>query len=128
MNLEKPEQSERVNFLTKLCILSFIGIALWIVRDTKMYFDYKSMAGALNSESFLVGIGLNMIILSGVILMWKLKKIGFFIYSFFQITWLVLPMIIGTWIDTYFGFLILPTPIFTLGFIIMYGLNLKYMS
>ncbi len=121
------KQYERKSFLTTLCILSFIGIALWIVRDIRMYFDYKSMVGSLNKESFLVGIALNVMILFGVVLMMKLRKAGFYLYAFLQLVWLVLPLIIGTWVDTYFGFLILPAVVFTPVFIALYGKNLKYM-
>jgi hypothetical protein len=127
-NSKETQQFERKYSLTKLCVLSFIGIALWIARDIKMYFDYLAMDGVLNKESFLVGIALNILILFGVVLMWKLKKIGFYIYSLLQIVWIVIPLIVGTWVDTYFGFLILPAIICTPIFITMYGLNLKHMS
>ncbi len=121
------KQKERKGFLKTLCILSFIGITVWIIRDIQMYFDYKSMVGSLNKESFLVGIALNMLILFGVVLMMNLRKIGFYIYALLQLVWLVLPLIIGTWVDTYFGFLILPAVVFTPVFIALYGNNLKYM-
>ncbi len=122
------KQSVRKSFLKTLCILSIIGIALWITRDIKMYFEYKSMVGWINKESFLVGIALNMLILFGVVLMMKSKKIGFYIYAPFQLVWLALPFIIGSWGDTYFGFLILPAAVFTPIFIVMYGMNLKHMN
>ena len=126
-NPEGVQQVKRVKNLTTLCILSFIGIILWIARDINFYLDYSAMAGALNKYSFLVGISLNMIILFGVVLMWKLKKIGFYIYSVFQILWVLFPYIAGTVIDTYFGFMILPVLISTPIFIVLYALNLKHM-
>lgn len=121
------KQSARKSFQKTLCILSIIGIAFWIARDIKMYFEYKSMGGSLNKASFLVGIALNMLILFGVVLMIKSKKVGFYIYAPFQLVWLTLPFIIGTWVDTYFGFLVLPAGIFTPIFIVLYGMNLKHM-
>jgi hypothetical protein len=122
------QRNLRSNFLTILCILSVIGIALWIVRDIRMYNEYMAMEGVLNTESFLVGIALNLIGLSGVVLMWYLKKAGFYIYTISQMVWIVLPMVIGTWADTYYGFLILPAITVTPSFMVMYALNLKQMG
>jgi hypothetical protein len=62
--------------------------------------------------------------LVGAILMWKLKKIGFYIYTFFQtcsmIFPILFPMLPGTLFMTFLGLSI------PLAFIVMYALNLKH--
>lgn len=85
------------------------------------------MEGYLNSESFIAGILINLMVLAGVILMWKYRKKGFYLYTISQAIWLLLPYFAGSWADTYFG-LMSPIAILTTAlFIILYTINLKHM-
>ncbi len=124
-------ENKRPAAITTLCILSFIGIILFIARDIISYFEYKAMR-ALNEKSFLTGIVINLGVLIGVFFMWKLKKVGFYIYTIFQIIWITLPFLVQAiynayWGDTYFGLLILPVFFSTITFITLFAVNLKYM-
>ncbi len=74
----------------------------------------------------LVNLACSIIALFGVIMMWKLKKLGFYLYSVSEIIILVLPVaLIG--FSFMLGFSLVFGFIFTAGFIIMYALNLKAM-
>lgn len=61
--------------------------------------------------------------LVGVIMMWKLKKMGFYIYTGAQVLGIIVPVVIAgmaamSWLGVFFS----------VAFIVMYGLNLKHMS
>ena len=71
----------------------------------------------------IVAIALTVIGLFGVIMMWKLKKTGFYIYAGTQVIGIVAPIIIAGMAS----FSVVGT-IITLAFVVMYGLNLKHMS
>lgn len=63
----------------------------------------------------------------GAVLMFNLKKNGFYLYSAAQILLLfVLPVVVGFNIVTMMGLVF--SLIFTAAFIIMYGVNVKYMK
>jgi len=128
---KRDPKNKKPAMIRTLCVLSFIGIILFIARDIASYFYYKAM-GALNENSFLTGIAINLFVFIGVFFMWKLKKIGFYIYALFQIMWIALPILMeelyhAYWIDTYFELLILPVLLSTIIFIILYAVNLKHM-
>lgn len=75
----------------------------------------------------IVGVIAALICLIGVIMMWKLKKMGFYIYVVGEIA----PVIVGAILmgGTFFGGMaIAMSLIVPVAFIIMYGLNLKHMS
>jgi hypothetical protein len=124
-NSEAAQKLTRPAFLTTLCILSFVGIALSLFNYINSYFSYKEMK-ALFAESFLVMGIFELIILAGVLLMWKLKKSGFYIYAIGQVASLVFPLATGT-VDTVMGLLTLPLLILAVLFIVLYGRQLKYM-
>ncbi|HBX53110.1 MAG: hypothetical protein A2275_07625 [Bacteroidetes bacterium RIFOXYA12_FULL_35_11] len=74
-----------------------------------------------------IGVIASLICLIGVIMMWKLKKTGFYIYVIGEIA----PVIAGAVLlgGTFFGGMaIAMSLIVPIAFIIMYGLNLKHMS
>ena len=74
-----------------------------------------------------VGVIAALICLVGVIMMWKLKKTGFYIYVVGEIA----PVIAGAVLlgGTFFGGMaIAMSLIVPIAFIVMYGMNLKHMS
>ena len=97
-----------------------MGQAMNAMADA-MGMDYGKMA--LNS---LVVALLNIPILIGVLMMWKQKKMGYFVYSAFELIQCVMPfVIIGGIAGNISGVLY---AIVAIVFITLYGLNLKHMS
>lgn len=71
----------------------------------------------------IVAIGVTLLALAGVIMMWKLKKTGFYLYTGAQLLGIIIPVVIaGMASMSWFGLII------SVAFIVMYGLNLKHMS
>jgi hypothetical protein len=125
-NSEAAQKLTRPVFLTILCILSFVGIALSLFNYINSYFSYKAMK-ALYAESFLATGIFELVILAGVLLMWKLKKSGFYIYIIGQVVSLIFPFATGT-VETVMGLLTLPVLILAAVFIVLYYRQLRYMS
>jgi hypothetical protein len=97
-----------------------MGEAMNAMADV-MGMDYGKMA--LNS---LVVALLNIPILIGVLMMWKQKKTGFFVYTAFELIQCVMPFIlVGGLAGGISGVLY---AIVAIVFIVLYGLNLKHMS
>lgn len=136
-SIEKPV---RPQFLSVLCVLSYIGSGLGILACIIMLFfgeklkeislqnspemDEEAMANLEvfdNMSFWTVSLILVLVSLYGVIKMYNLKKIGFHLYASANIVALALPLIFGTQFST--GGLVI-----TAGFIAMYAANLKYMS
>jgi hypothetical protein len=63
--------------------------------------------------------------LIGVIMMWKLKKIGFYVYTGAQVVGIIVPLVV---IGGLVGGMTLFGAVFTIAFIIMYAVNLKAME
>ena len=93
---------ERPTFLTVLCILTFIGSGLGILGALLLIVGagaimsfLGSMGGATGAGS-MVYIGLSLILaivsLFGALQMWKLKKMGFFIYAGASVIGIILPL------------------------------------
>jgi hypothetical protein len=152
------EKPQRPMFLTILCVLSFIGNGVMIMgsifamiwmkifrpmmemaieQDQAFQEDpvLQSMFGQNMFELFdyfpvIYGImlGAALLNLAGVILMWKMKKGGFYLYT---ITELIPPVSSLVILSMIFGGLGIAMSLFNfiipLGFVIMYGLNLKHM-
>lgn len=139
-------------FLKVLCIFSFIGIGVYIVTYVLGYvtliasssvsesitseFNDPSVDSAIASMDPLVKNGTLYYILSlvacvlclvGVIMMWKLKKSGFFIYLVGEIAPIILPFILlgGFGALGFFSIILSFVPI---AFIIMYALNYRHLS
>ena len=83
--------------------------------------DYGKMA-----TSALIQALLNIPILIGVLMMWKQKKVGFYIYSVFEILLPLVPLIMG--LGLMGGIMATVGLIFAVAFVVMYALNLKHMS
>jgi hypothetical protein len=146
------ETKKRPGFLTVICILSFVGIGLAILSsiysvmtlpftiNTLRSNPVVSMFG-MNLEEYLprletygklvysISILANFACLVGVIMMWKLKKMGFYLYSFFEILPVILSIVLLGNAGGIFGQLGLVFAfLFPIAFIIMYAVNLKHMN
>ena len=89
------------------------------------YFDYKAMS-ALYADSFLVMALFKFVMLVGVLLMWQLRKIGFYLYLAGQVAALIYPFASST-ADSVLGLLVLPILFISLLFIVLFARQLKYM-
>lgn len=135
------ETGKRPVFLTVLCILSFIaaGFAVigYIVAFTAMGVvsagasALEGMEGVTMTQTsgpsigmtwayIIVGFVTTLIALFGVIKMWKLKKMGYYLYVGATVASMVMGIV-------YSGFGAMGL-IFPVAFIVMYGLNLKSMK
>jgi hypothetical protein len=113
----------RPGFLTVLCILSYIGCGLAILGVIS---TITTLPGILNLVATLI-------CLWGVIQMWQLKKMGFYIYLVGEIAPLVISIATIGFAGMFnfagglmalamaFGFL------FSVIFILLYALNLKHL-
>jgi hypothetical protein len=133
--------TRRPTLLTVLCILTFIGsgmnlfssmfIATFydsyteIVRMFAEKFDLSGIEAMLEAKpAFFLVTGLFYAgSLSGAVLMFRLKKTGFHVYTVCQILLILAPMY----------FLHLPSPglfemLFSGIFVLLYGINLKFMT
>jgi len=119
-------KSERPTFLSVLCVLTFIGSGLSLLGYLFTAVFSTLLGSLLDSiPSFLlpdIGITSGIIglvaaaaSLYGAIKMWKLEKIGFYLYTAAQVVMLVLSFGI-------FGFIL------TALFVVLYGLNLKHLK
>lgn len=151
----------RNNFITVLCILSWVGIGLFIIYDIYKVFAYSTVGSLYNSTSVMAQGNLfgsqfgdlnkmmeygkihaiaqlicSLVALPATILMWNMKKIGFFLYLIAQVVPIVLYVVLMSNIDMgIFGsawqiwgwFTYIPDFV-QVAFVIMYGVNLKYMK
>jgi hypothetical protein len=144
------ETKKMPGFLKVLCILSFVGIGLVFISSIYNIFTFQTNIDNLRSLNGLFGSSdlgsaidslikygqviyiINaicvIICLIGVLMMWKLKKTGFYIYLVGEIA----PAIFSFALMGGFGALgtmmMITGLIFPIAFIIMYALNLKQMS
>jgi hypothetical protein len=82
--------------------------------------DYAKQA----MSSLIVGL-LNIVVFLGAIMMWNLKKIGFYIYTLGQVVSITVPfVIVGGLLGGISGMMM---ALFAIAFIIMYAVNLKHM-
>ena len=138
----------RPPFLTVLCILTWVGCGFGLISGLIQLWSYSVLNSAMktfqasgdNSTGFIFWSAMatmlgSLICATGAVFMFKQKKVGYFIYIFGQ----ALPIIIGLYsalaatkgmnfgaglsiIMTFAGMII------PIGFIIMYGVNLKHMN
>lgn len=130
------EAGKRPTFLTVLCILSFIFSGIGLIGLIILLIGMGAMSSlasaaidaggtytgpsiGLTWAYLIIGFLTTLIGLFGVIKMWKLQKVGFYIYT----ACVVISIIMGI-VYSGFGFMsILP-----LVFVVLYGLNLKAMK
>ena len=136
---EETSNKKRPALLTVLCILSFIGSGLSVLVWLLLAVGIGSFLGFLDSipgfsEAMTgsgAGLGVGLMILNlvlnagtltGAILMWQLKKLGFWIYSGAFVLQFIVPIIFMSGKFGIFGFIIMAL------FITLYALNLKHMK
>lgn len=117
-------EAKRPTFLTVLCILSFIGCALQLLGNI------ATIGTAIGIVNVLAAV----ICFVGVLLMWKLKKTGFYIYVVGEIA----PIIVGiivlgaaglfSFAGGFFAKIMVLAYVFPIAFLIMYGLNFKHLK
>lgn len=147
-NQESPltETKKKPVFLTVLCILSLVFIGLGIIKAINNLISFFPLTRIMDHNSienftyggivkwgriiFEIQIFANLICFVGVLMMWKLKKMGFFIFLFGAI-------VIAASLSYYamiggFGplgiFILSLGLIYPIAFITMFGLNFKHMS
>lgn len=148
------EAPKRPQFLTVLCILTFIGSGLAFIGAIWGYFSIQASATVLENmgntsgdtygmmsgmqetmmkavenavPNMIIGLVCSLLCLYGALQMWKLKKMGFFIYSVGEIT----PAIAGFFLGG--GGLIggagaVVGLVFAIVWIVLYAVNLKHMN
>lgn len=142
--LKSPAENPvgRPNLLTVLCILTFIGSGIYFFSNlmTFLLFDeVKAAASEISkiwkqpaiaemfvntSPAFFAWMaGISLLSLAGAVQMWRLRKLGFHLYTVAQILLIIVPMY-------FFRF---PNPdilnIMLSGiFVLLYGSNLKKMT
>ncbi|MDF1676569.1 MAG: hypothetical protein P1U44_12715 [Vicingaceae bacterium] len=122
------ETGKRPGFLTVLCILTFIGSGLATLFSLlatigmgSLMESIPGMAGMGGGTAyFAVATVLGAASLFGAIQMWKLKKMGFFIYAGANVVAIVLPLAFGMPFSAM-------AAIFPILFIVLYYLNVKHM-
>ncbi|MCH7658576.1 MAG: hypothetical protein IIB05_09705 [Bacteroidetes bacterium] len=131
---QKPQQEGRPTFLTVLCILTFIGSGLSALSMlavillagalSEMLSNIPGMGdiGGMGTGYFLITLLFAFVSLYGAIMMWKLKKMGFYLYSGANVLALFVPMVLAAGKFPVFGLII------TALFIFLYALNLKHLE
>ena len=144
MNLESlnPSQKEpfkRSDLLTVLCVLTFIGSGLAAFSNLFIFLSFEEMLTIVDEYEveipgfdmmmsggrrfFITGFILYTFSWVGALQMWKLRKIGFHLYTGAQIFILILPVaMIVSYQFSIFSLL------FTAVFIAGYAINLKFMK
>ena len=126
---------KRPTLVTVLCILSFIGSGLGVLFALLAVVGVGALAGLLDKVpgmgEAMAGSGTGYLILNlvlnagtlfGAIMMWKMKKLGFWVYAASYVVQFVLPMIMIGGRFSIFGLIIMAA------FIVLYGINLKHMD
>lgn len=126
INASAQAVAQRPTFLSVLCILTFIGSGFSVlgyllttvfkgVIDSLMSSLPLPIVPEVSVVSGIFGLIAAAASLYGAIKMWKMEKIGFYLYAAGQIVMLVLGF--GIW-----------SFIFTALFIVLYGLNFKHLK
>lgn len=126
-------QKKRPAFLTVLCVLTFIGSGLGLISFLAMAVGMGSLmsfmgdmggassVGNAGTAYFAVSALLAAGTLFGAIMMWKLKKTGFYLYTAASVIAFLLPLFFGM------SFSVMGAVVAVI-FIVLYGLNLKHME
>jgi len=131
---QKPQEEGRPTFLTVLCILTFIGsgfrtliflillVAAGAVSSWLGSIPGMGDMGGLGAGYLVIVLVLALASLYGAIMMWQLKKMGFYLYSGANVIALIVPIFMASSDFSVWGL------VFTALFIILYGLNLKHLK
>ena len=124
--------NKRPPSLTALCILTFTGstigfigyflVSVFFEKSTDIILKYSSWhsTNEVSPVYFTLLMVLYAVSLTGAIRIWKLHRDGFFLYLFSQLLILFLPVVWINWLA-----FSTTNAIFTMVFIIGYGINLK---
>ena len=151
-----PVVKKRPEFLSVLCILSFAGIGFSFFgaliniffngagKSFMMLHQHNSIFGSIidNQDAYyhmlyitgIAGAIAALVCLAGVLLMWNLKKAGYFIYIIGEIAPPIVSIAFagrsgfGGLFESFFMFSLLIGFLFPIAFIILYAVNLKHMS
>lgn len=121
---EVAVEAKRPTFLTVLCILSYIGCAIQLLGSL----------GRLKTTLGIVTLLAAIICFVGVLMMWKLKKTGFYIYVVGEVVPIISGIIIVgasglfSFAGGFMAMIMALSYIFPIAFLIMYGLNLKHLK
>lgn len=125
-------EKKRPVFLTVLCILTFVGSGLGLLTSLLMVVGVGALMDMLGSYGggvmgggvayFGVAALMAAASLYGAIMMWKLKKTGFYVYTGANVIAAILPIV---WLGGGFAFMSFLWPVV---FIVLYGLNLKHLK
>jgi hypothetical protein len=130
---------KRPELLTILCILSFIGSGLAAFSNLVLFLTFEEMDTLLEEAEiemeeimillsggrsfFVAGFFLYMVSLAGIYSMWRMRKIGFHLYTAAQLFLIILPVVsIPDFPFSLAGVLV------TAAFIFGYATQLKFMS
>ena len=139
INPSQKEPFKRSDLLTILCVLTFIGSGLASFSNLFIFLSYEDMLTIVDEYEveipgfdmmmsggrrfFITGFILYTFSWVGALQMWKLRKIGFHLYTGAQIFILILPVaMIVSYQFSIFSLL------FTAVFIAGYAINLKFMK
>jgi hypothetical protein len=141
-NINEMEAEKRPSFLTVLCVLTFISAGLGVLSSlvTPLFADtfinflksnpsYDEATMSDTIKMIQAGWGYYLFTallaggsLTGAILMWNLKKIGFHVYALSNLALLFVPtLVLGIAISSFGIFL-------TVVFIGLYALNFKWLK
>lgn len=127
-------KTTRTNFLSALCILTFIGsttsfigyflASVFYEKASEIIIKYSNWHSveAISTLYFTILMALSAISLTGASRMWKLHRDGFFIYTVSQLIFLFLPVIWLGW-----NAFSVTGAIFTGVFVVGYAMNWKKM-
>lgn len=137
---QPTNETKRPVFLTVLCILSFIAAGFGIIgylgaialagiasaavsnMSTDAMASYTGPSVGLIWAYIIVGIITTLVTLFAVIKMWKLQKVGFYIYVACAVISLIMSIVYGGISSAIVSIIISAV------FIVLYGLNLKHMK
>ena len=150
------EVPKRPQFLTVLCILTFIGVGLGIIMSIVGWLAMRTMSAMMDTNSDMMegmsgfdmsempdmentlnslkyakvilisGVISSLICLIGALQMWKQKKIGFLIYVVGQVAPIIVS-VVCLGAATFSGWNSISL-VFPVVFVVLYGLNLKHLS
>jgi hypothetical protein len=128
-------KTNRNNFLSALCILTFFGstaaffgyflASVFFEKTSELIIKYSNWHSveAISPLFFTILMVLSAISLTGAIRMWKLHRDGFFIYTISQLIFLFLPVIWLGW-----NSFSVTGAIFTAVFVVGYAMNLRFLK
>ena len=151
---QQPAKKERPTFLTVICILSFIGVGFVVISNivaligggvSKAIMESteevmqametveevpivgESVTKIVSNASTMAAINIiaALVVLVGVLMMWSLKKTGYYIYIVGEIAPVIALIVLGGLLG---GFMAIFSSFIAILFIILYGLNVKHMA